>query len=186
MWTNHWTVNQLRDIDRQTRDILRKEGAMHYHESSKLLYLPEELEGGGRMKSVEDTYKLTTIKMDNYLNNKEDRRIKHARTLGMHRITQGRKSIFKQVTKYAAEYNIKCIFDVTGTIISTNKDTTAAVVETKTTTTSSPTALKELLKLKITEKYTREAEEQKWLGAYTSKQLQDKQMSPTSNQILKR
>ena len=38
---------------------------MHHYESIKLLYLPEEL-GGSSMKSVEDTYKLTTIKMANY------------------------------------------------------------------------------------------------------------------------
>ena len=32
-------------------------------------------------KSVEDTYKLITIKMANYLNNSDDKRIKCARTL---------------------------------------------------------------------------------------------------------
>ena len=107
-WTTDRTVIQLKDIDRRTREILRKEGGMHHHESIKLLYLPEEL-GGSGMKSVEDTYKLTTIKMHaNYLNNSDDKRIKYARTLEMNRITQGRRSIFKKATKYAAEYNISC------------------------------------------------------------------------------
>ena len=87
----------------------------------------------------------------------------------MNRITQGRRSIFKQATKYAAEYNIICNFDDTGTTISASKDPTAAI-ETKT----------------ITEKYTKEAEGQKWLGAYTNKQRQDKQLPPTANQILKK
>ena len=86
------------------------------------------------MKSVEDTYRLTTIKMANYLNNSDDKRIKCARTLEMNRITQGRRSIFKQATKYAAEYNIICNFDDTGTTISASKDSTAAT-ETKTITT---------------------------------------------------
>ena len=176
MWTTDWTVIQLKDIDRRTREILRKEGGMHHHEFIKLLYLPEEL-GGSGMKSVEDTYKLTTIKMANYLNNSDDKRIKYARTLEMNRITQGRRSIFKKATKYAAEYNIICNFDDTGTTISASKDPTAAI-ETKTITTPSPTALKELLRSKITEKYTKEAEEQKWLGAYTNKQHQDKQLPP--------
>ena len=66
-----------------------------------------------------------------------------------------------------------------------SKDPTAAIV-TKTITTLSPTALKELLRSKITEKYTKEAEEQKWLGAYTNKQRQDKQLPPTAKQILKK
>ena len=133
---------------------------MHHHESIKL---PEEL-GGSGMKCIEDTYKLTTIKMANSQNNSDDNIIKYARTLEMNRITQGRKSIFKKATKYAAEYNIMCNFDDTGTTISATKDRTGTI-ETKTITTPSPTALKELLTSKITEKYTKEAEEQKWLGA---------------------
>ena len=157
---------------------------MHHQESIKVLYLPEEL-GGSGMKSVEDTYKLTTIKMANYLNNSDDKRIKCARTLEMNRITQGRRSILKQATEYAAEYYIICNFDDTGTTISASKDPTAAT-ETKTITTLSPTALKKLLRSKTTEKYTKEAEEQKWFGAYTSKQRQDKQLPPTANQILKK
>ena len=52
-------------------------------------------------------------------------------------------------------------------------------------TTPSPTALTELLRSKITEKYTKGAEK-KWLGAYTNKQRQDKQLPPTANQILKK
>jgi len=55
-----------------------------------------------------------------------------------------------------------------------------------TITTPSPTTLKELLISKITEKCTKEAQEQKWLGAYTNKQRQNKQMPPTANQILKK
>ena len=43
MWTTDWTVMQLKD--RRTGEVLRKEGGMHHHESIKLLYLPEELEG---------------------------------------------------------------------------------------------------------------------------------------------
>ena len=154
MWTTDWTVIQLKDIDRRTREILRKEGGMHHHESIKLLYLPEELVGSG-IKSIEDTYKLTAIKMANYLNNSIEKRIKYARTLEMIRIAQGRKSIFNKATKYAAEYNIICNFDNTGTTISASKDPTAAI-ETMTITTPSPTALKELLRSKITEKYTKD------------------------------
>ena len=65
------------------------------------------------------------------------------------------------------------------------QDPTAAP-ETTMITTPSPTALKELLTSKTTEKYTKEAEEQKWLGAYTNKKRQDKHMPPMANQILKK
>ena len=104
MWTSGWTINKLQDIDRRTREIIREEEGMHRHESIKLLYLHEELGGGG-------------IKMANYLSNSEDKRIKHARTLEMNKITRDRRSIFKQAVKYAKEYNITCSFDDAGTTI---------------------------------------------------------------------
>ena len=103
----------------------------------------------------------------------------------MNRITQGKRSIFKQAIQYAAEYNIICNFDDKGTTISASIDPSAAT-ETMTITTPLPTTLKELLRSKITEKCTKEAQEQKWLGAYTNKQRQNKQMPPTANQVLKK
>ncbi|KAK2555819.1 hypothetical protein P5673_022448 [Acropora cervicornis] len=59
---------------------------MDHHKSIKVLYLPEEL-GGSGMRNVEHAYKLATIKTANYLNNSEDKRVKHARTLEMNKIT---------------------------------------------------------------------------------------------------
>ena len=40
----------------------------------------------------------------------------------MKRITQGRRSILKQATKYAAEHNIVCYYNYTSTTISASKD----------------------------------------------------------------
>ncbi|KXJ15567.1 hypothetical protein AC249_AIPGENE10323 [Exaiptasia diaphana] len=41
MWTSDWTINQLKEIDRRTREIIRKEGGMHYNESVKLLKMAQ-------------------------------------------------------------------------------------------------------------------------------------------------
>ena len=50
-----------------------------------------------------------------------------------------------------------------------------------------PTALKELLRSKTTEKYTKEAAEQKWLGALIHQQTMPRQqLPPTAKQILKK
>ena len=144
----------MKDIDRRTREIIREEGGMHHHESIKLPYLPEEL-GGSGMKSLEDTDKLTTVKVANYLNNSEDKRIKHARTLEMNEITQDRRSIFKQAVKYAKEYNITCSFDDAGTTI-TVSNVISSTNETKKITTPSPKAIKELLRTKMVEKYAKQ------------------------------
>ena len=53
-------------------------------------------------------------------------------------------------------------------------------------TTPSPKAIKELLRTEMVERYTTDAEQQSWLGAYTTKQLQDNQMPPAAKQILKK
>ena len=100
----------------------------------------------------------------------------------MNNITQDKRSIFKQAVKYAKEYNR---FDDAGTTITVSNAVSSTTNETEKITTPSPKAIKKLLRTKMVEKYAKEAEQQSWLGAYTTKQLQDKQMPPTANQILK-
>ena len=64
MWIANWKINDLKEADRTTREIIRESSAMHNNESVKLLYLPGNL-GGSGLRSIEDTYKLTKIKMAN-------------------------------------------------------------------------------------------------------------------------
>ena len=183
MWTSDWSINSLKDIDRRTREIIRDEEGMHYHESIKLLYLPEEL-GGSGMMSAEDTYKTTTIKMANYLNNSEDKRIKQVRDLEFNKTSHDRRSIFKQAEKFAKEYDITCNFEDSATNI-TVSNTVTSTIETKIITDPAPKAIKDILKSKTVEKYLKEAEKQSWLGALNTLQLKDNDMAPRANQILK-
>ena len=78
-------------------------------------------------KNIEDTYKFQQSKWLITNNNSHGKRIKYAATLEMNRIAQRRRSIFKQATKNAAEYNIICKFDDSGITISASKDPTAAI-----------------------------------------------------------
>ena len=50
-YLNNSDDKRMKDIDRRTRESLRKEGGMHHHESIKVLYLPEELGGKWYEKS---------------------------------------------------------------------------------------------------------------------------------------
>lgn len=50
MWTADWLINDLKELDRTTREVIRKTGAIH-NESLKLLYLPED-QGGRGLKSM--------------------------------------------------------------------------------------------------------------------------------------
>lgn len=98
-------------------------------------------------KNIEDTCKFQQSKWLITSNNSHGKRIKYATTLEMNRIAQRRRSIFKQATKNAAEYNIICNFDDSGITISASKDPTTAI-KAKTIKTPLPTALKELLRTK--------------------------------------
>lgn len=96
-----------------------------------------------------------------------------------------RQSIFKQAVHYTKECNITCTFDNASSSI-TVSNILSSTSNAKKITTLSPKAIKERLRTKMIEKYAKEAEQQSWLGAYTTKQLQDKQMPPIANQIVKK
>ena len=92
MWTGDCQINAMKGLDRLilTRVVIRNSGAMHKSESVKLLYLPQEL-GGSEMKSIENTYKLTKIKMANYVNNSQDKRIQAVKSHELAKINKVRK-----------------------------------------------------------------------------------------------
>ena len=70
MWTQHWPLTELREIDRETRKVVSENGGRHPLSSTAMFYLPR-VAGGRGMKSVEQEYKLSkievAIKLDNNL-----------------------------------------------------------------------------------------------------------------------
>ena len=61
MWTQHWPLAELREIDRETRKLVSENGGKHPLSSTAVFYLPRVV-GGRGMKSVEQEYKMTKIK----------------------------------------------------------------------------------------------------------------------------
>ena len=61
MWTQHWTLSELRDVDRAARKIIVENGDKHPANLTSLLYLPRE-KGSRGMRSVEHENKITKIK----------------------------------------------------------------------------------------------------------------------------
>ena len=61
MWTQHWTLSELRDVDRAARKIIVENGGKHPANLTSLLYLPRE-KGSRGMRSVEHENKITKIK----------------------------------------------------------------------------------------------------------------------------
>ena len=61
MWTQHWPLAELREIDRETRKLVSENGGKHPLSSTAVFYLPR-VAGGRGMKSVEHEYKVINIK----------------------------------------------------------------------------------------------------------------------------
>jgi len=74
MWTAEWRLNDLRQLDRETRKVIQEYGGMHSSGSTKLLYLPTYQRGQG-LTQIETIYKITKIKVSNYLMRSEDPRL---------------------------------------------------------------------------------------------------------------
>ncbi|XP_068752084.1 proto-oncogene tyrosine-protein kinase receptor Ret-like [Montipora capricornis] len=61
MWSQHWNLTDLRNIDREARKVISENGGKHPLGSIALLYLPRH-QGGRGLRSVETEYKHTKIK----------------------------------------------------------------------------------------------------------------------------
>lgn len=61
MWTQTWQINALKQIDRESRKIIKDNGGSHPATSIDLYYLPRKM-GGRGLKSVETQYKMTIVK----------------------------------------------------------------------------------------------------------------------------
>ena len=61
MWTQHWPLSELRDVDRAAQKIIVENGGKHSASLTSLFYLPRE-KGGRGLRSVEHEYKITKMK----------------------------------------------------------------------------------------------------------------------------
>ena len=61
MWSQHWCLTDLRDIDRQARKIVCENGGKHPLGLKATDYQPRA-QGGRGIRSVEEEYKMTSIK----------------------------------------------------------------------------------------------------------------------------
>ena len=61
MWSQHWNLSDLRNIDRQERKIICDNGGKHPLGSTALVYFPRTL-GGRGLRSVETGYKQIKVK----------------------------------------------------------------------------------------------------------------------------
>ena len=98
MWTQHWPLSELRDVDRAARKIIVENGGKHPASLTSLLYLPRE-KGGRGLRSVEHNYKLTKIKSLLKLYQNSEQTVKADSEFKEHAMASGHQSLVKEAAK---------------------------------------------------------------------------------------
>ena len=106
MWTQHWPITELRQVDRDARKIVTEGGGKHPCGTTSLLYLPRD-KGGGGLSSVETEYKKTKVKAAVKLYQNRDPAMKMVREFEEQAESKGYQSMTKEAGKYAEEYDLQ-------------------------------------------------------------------------------
>ena len=120
MWTQHWTLLELRDVDRAARKIIVENGGKHPSSPTSLLYLPKEKWGRG-LRSVEHENKLTKIKSRLKLYQNSAQTVEAVREFEEHVMASGHQSLVKEAAKYAEELNITLQLDIVNPVCITTE-----------------------------------------------------------------
>ena len=106
MWTQHWPITELRQVDRDARKIVTDGGGKHPCGTTSLLYLPRD-KGGRGLRSVETEYKETKVKAAVKLYQNRDLAMKMVREFEEQAEIKGYQSMTKESGKYAEEYGLQ-------------------------------------------------------------------------------
>ena len=94
MWTQHWPITELRQVDRDARKIVTEGGGKHPCGTTSLLYLPRD-KGGRGLRSVETEYKETKVKAAVKLYHNRDPAMKMVREFEEQAESKGYQSMTK-------------------------------------------------------------------------------------------
>ena len=106
MWTQHWPITELRQVDRDARKIVTEGGGKHPCGTTSLLYLPRD-KGGRGLRSVETEFKETKVKATVKLYQNRDPVMKVVREFEEQAESKGYQSVTKEAGKYAEESGLQ-------------------------------------------------------------------------------
>ncbi|XP_067023905.1 uncharacterized protein [Acropora muricata] len=104
LWTLHWPIPELRQVDRDARKIVTAGGGKHPCGTTTLLFLPRD-KGGRDLRSVETECKETKAAVKLYQN--RDPAMKMLRESEEQAESKGYQSMTKEAGKYAEEYSLQ-------------------------------------------------------------------------------
>ena len=106
MWTKHWPITELKQIDREARKIVLENGGKHPCGSTSLLYLSRD-KGARGLLSIETEYKETKVKAAVNLYQNRDPAMKMVRDFEESAESVGHQVLSKEAAAYAKEYGLK-------------------------------------------------------------------------------
>ena len=168
IWTQHWPLSELRDVDRAARKIIFENGGNHPASLTSLLYLPRE-KGGRGLRSVEHEYKITKIKSLLKLYQNPDQIVEAVREFEEHAMASGHQSLVKEAVKYAEELNITRQLDSLNPVCVTTEGKVVTAARAG-----------NLLKQSQEKQFLEIAKDKKWQGKLFRIRWEDERLSMTS------
>ena len=106
IWNQHWPMTELRELDREARNMVVENGGKHFCGSTSLQYL-SRVKGGRGLYSIEREYKETKVKAADKLFQNRDLVMKMVRYLGKRVESMGYHSLTKEAAKYTEENGLQ-------------------------------------------------------------------------------
>ena len=106
MWTQHWPITELKQIDREDRTIVVENRGKHPCGSTSLLYLSRD-KGGRGLLSIDTEYKETKVKAAVNLYQNRDSAMKLVRDFEERAESVGHQTLAKEAAVYAKEYGLQ-------------------------------------------------------------------------------
>ena len=115
-WTVKFTIEVVKEMDNVIRKVMNIKGAKHTNQMNAINYLPRN-KGGRGLRSLEETYKMTKVKLAAKLINDNDRRLDIVRQYHKISLKSSSFSIFKDAKRYARDFDLEIELTTDGRLI---------------------------------------------------------------------
>ena len=105
-WTVKFNIDTVKKMDNTIRNVMNVLGAKHTQQMNAINYLPR-IKGGRGLRSLEETYKTTKIKLPVKIVKDEDPRMRIVENYHTNTSETDSYSIFKDAKRYSEEYGIQ-------------------------------------------------------------------------------
>ena len=140
------------------------------------MYLPKTV-GGRGFKSVEDTYRMTKIKVAHHINVSRDPRMKLIRSFQDYKMKRNRRSIIAQAIRTCKNhFELEMRFEEGKTVLTENEKSMEFCE-------NDANAIKRRLENSLKRVYQERVRSQKWLGHFATLISDSKDLSPNSQAI---